>query len=473
MAFNTISFWIVFVVLVVIYQLIPERKRAFQNALLLIASYGFYAAWSIYYLPFIILSTVVDFFAGPWVGPNNKTWQRNLALFSSLSVNLGLLCTFKYVLDIVNPDKLKAIFGSAFIDVLINIGLPIGISFYTFQTLSYTFDVYRGKIKPTRNLQDFALYVSFFPQLLAGPIEKARRFLPQIQNNRSIHWKDYKKGITLILLGLFKKIYVADSLSFPIDFVFERGDSSSGMLILACILMVFRVYADFSGYSDMARGMAMFFGIKLVQNFKPFYISTSPNAFWRAWHISFMEWVRDYLVLPFINLHKKKEWMISLRILFALFIVGIWHEASLNWVAFGLMHGMALLLYRWWNLLQRRYGFVIFPVLGKTFGFLFMFNLYFFSGLLHRSPDFSQVLLILKSIGEFSGWHYGVVNLCLYILQILVPLIVYEFMTLKTKDEFFILKYHWIIRAFMMALALLFITGFERTGPPNFVYFDF
>lgn len=391
-------------------------------------------------------------------------------MFFSLSVNLGLLFSFKYLLDLFSPDKLNSLFETTVFDTLVNIGFPIGISFYTFQTLSYTFDVYRGKIKATHNLQDFALYVSFFPQLLAGPIEKARRLLPQLQKERSVSLQDYKEGTVLILLGLFKKIYVADSLTFAIDFVFE--EKLPNLLVFACILMTFRVYADFSGYSDMARGMARFFGIRLVQNFKPFFLCTSPNAFWRSWHISFMEWIRDYLILPFRSF-RKSEWMISLRILLALLIVGIWHKASLNWVAFGLMHGLALLIYRWWNLFQRRHN-MDFPLwIKKGVGFLFMIFIYFLSGLLHRSFELKETFQILQSISLFKGWHYGIMNYLIYSFQFIGPLFLYEITTLKKKDEFFILKSHWIIRAFVMALALSFIILFERVSKPSFIYFDF
>ena len=209
--------------------------------------------------------------------------------------------------------------------------------------------------------------------------------------------------------------------------------------------------------------------IKLVENFKPFFLCTSPRAFWQSWHISFMEWIRDYLILPFRNF-RKKEWMISLRILLALLIVGIWHKAGWNWLAFGLMHGLALVFYRWWNLFLRSYSLSFPSIVSKTFGFLFMLNLYFFSGLLHRSPDLQTAFLILQSI-SLEG--YGVMNYLIYSLQFIGPLFIYEMMVLKTKDEFFVLKYPWMIRAFLMALALSFIILFERTGESGFIYFDF
>ena len=469
MSFNTISFWITFAFLVAIYRFIP-KKRTIQNSVLLVTSYIFYASWNFYFLFPILLSTLIDFLVGHFAGPENKTYQRRLALFSSLLVNLGLLFIFKYSLEIFSVDELRSIFGKNIPNILIHIGFPVGISFYTFQTLSYTFDVYRGKIKATHNLQDFALYVSFFPQLLAGPIEKARHFLPQIQKERFVSLQDYKEGAVLILLGLFKKIYVADSLAFAIDFVFE--EKIQNLTIFACILMTFRVYADFSGYSDIARGMARFFGIKLVQNFKPFFLCTSPNAFWRHWHISFMEWIRDYLFLPFRNF-RKKEWMISVWILLVFLIVGIWHKANLNWLIFGLIHGLALLIYRRWRLFQRKYNIGPPTWFQKSFGFLFMMHLHFCSGLLIRSSDLQETFHLLQSIDLFEVQYHGIRNYLIYAFQFLCPLFLYEIIVLKKKDEFFIFKYHWSIQAFIIALVLSFIIIFERGGEPNFIYFDF
>ena len=470
MGFNTISFWLIFTCLFFIYQLIS--KRVFQNAFLLFFSYCFYASYSPHFLFLIIFSTLVDFFVGFWAGPVNPMWKRRLALSLSIFVNLGLLFTFKSLIEISNHNELRELLGSAFSHLLLDIGPPIGISFYTFQTLSYTFDVYRGKIKATHDLQDFALYVSFFPQLLAGPIEKARRLLPQFQKDRQVSWRDYQEGIVLILFGLFKKVYVADSIAVAIDFVFEQKDTESNLIIFASILMTFRVYADFSGYSDIARGLARFFGIQLIQNFKPFFMCSSPAAFWRTWHISFMEWVRDYLILPLRNF-RKTEFLISLRILLALSVVGIWHKISWNWLVFGLMHGLALLLYRWWNLSQRKYHIKLPSWFKKSFGFLFMIHLYFFSGLLHRSSDLKTAFSMLQSIPLSDFWNYGIVNYLIYIFQFIGPLIFYEVMTLIKKDEFFILKYHWLFRAFMMALALSFLILFERTSESGFVYFAF
>ncbi|MCY4523238.1 MAG: MBOAT family protein, partial [Halobacteriovoraceae bacterium] len=190
MGFDTISFWLGLFFLVFIYQFLT--KKIYCNILLLVASYAIYGAWDLRFLPFIFLSTIVDFSVGHWASPANKYWHRRMALFISLFVNLGLLASCKYLLEIFNVDDLYPYLGTYLPDTLVDIGLPLGISFYTFQTLSYTIDVYRGKIKPTSNIIDFALYVSFFPQLTAGPIEKARRLLPQISNDRTVKWEDVK-----------------------------------------------------------------------------------------------------------------------------------------------------------------------------------------------------------------------------------------------------------------------------------------
>ena len=431
MSFNTISFWIVFIPLVLIYSYLPTRML--RNILLLGASYGIYASWDWRFLPIIMLSTVVDYFVGMAIARSRGSLSRKMALGLSLSVNLGLLFSFKYLLTLFGSSE-----GSGpFFALLQDIGLPLGISFYTFQTLSYTIDVYRGKIKACANPIDFALYVSFFPQLTAGPIEKARRFLPQIQRNRSANTKDRKEGFVLIMLGLVKKIYVADSLIIAVDYMFYRGiEPQSTLTVLSSILMTFCVYADFSGYSDMARGMAKFFGINLVQNYKPFWHSTSPEKFWRRWHISFMEWVRDYLVLPF-HYPGRPWWITNCHLILAMVLVGLWHGASWNWFLFGLIHGLALVLSRNWHILYRKYNFSLPSFFTTSFGLIFMFTLYFTSGLLHASSDFNQVLSLLKNLTALTGFHYEAIDYLLYIFQFLAPLLIYEIVLLLKKDEFF------------------------------------
>ena len=469
MSFDTISFWVIFIPLVLIYSLLPSR--ILRNTLLLTTSYGIYASWDWRFLPIIMISTIVDYLVGISITRAKTPFIKKLALSLSLGVNLGLLFTFKYLLAILGPTPGDTM--GAFSSFLQNIGLPLGISFYTFQTLSYTLDVYRGKIKATTNFIDFALYVSFFPQLTAGPIEKARRFLPQIQRDRLVTGKDRREGFVLIVLGLVKKTYVADSLIVAVNFIFEYSTGhQTSLVIMSSILMTFCVYADFSGYSDMARGMAKFFGINLVQNYKPFWHSTSPEKFWRRWHISFMEWVRDYLVIPF-HYPKRPWWITNLHIILVMVIVGVWHGASWNWFFFGLIHGVALVLSRSWNIFRRKYGLSLSSFFTIPFGLLFMFTLYFFSGLLHASKDLSQVSTLLISLTSLSGFHYEAIDYLLYIFQFFGPLLIYEIIVLLKKDEFFVLKLPWPLQALLVAIALSFITIFERVSKSGFIYFNF
>ena len=221
MSFDTVSFWIIFLPLVLIYWIIPTRMM--RNSFLLLTSYGIYASFDYRFLIFIFISTAVDYSVSLVIGRSSQTWVKKMALALSLSTNLGLLFSFKYLLNLFGHSTLAHYAGEALPNLLADIGLPLGISFYTFQTLSYTIDVYRGRIRATTNLIDFALYVSFFPQLTAGPIEKARRFLPQIQRDRPLTTRGWREGVVLILLGLVKKIYVADSLGVAIDFVFKKS----------------------------------------------------------------------------------------------------------------------------------------------------------------------------------------------------------------------------------------------------------
>ena len=470
MGFDTLSFWFAFLVLVGLYHCLRSLKS--KNALLLISSYGLYCSFDPRFLPILLASTITDFLAGFWLGPNNSSLKRRWAIFASLSVNLGLLFTFKYLLDVFTLLGWQSQDHFFLFKSLGEYGLPLGISFYTFQTLSYSFDVYRGKLKHTNSLLNFALYVSFFPQLMAGPIEKARRLLPQVTERTRASLQDFREGTLLILLGLFKKIYVANSLGVAVEHVFRQSDSLPSLYLLASLLMTFQVYADFSGYSDMARGMARFFGIRIMINFKPFFASYRPQLFWQCWHISFTEWIRDYVILPFRD-PKKREWHLCMQILITFVLIGLWHKASWNWILFGLLHAFVFILNRQWSRATRHFGITVSPWIGVPIGLLVMYTVFILSGLLHRSEDPDMILNIGQSILKFSGWGEASTLYMQYALQFLGPLIIYEAWTLYKKDEFILLKNHWVFQAVAAAFVLTALTIWERSTGPGFIYFAF
>jgi D-alanyl-lipoteichoic acid acyltransferase DltB (MBOAT superfamily) len=282
---------------------------------------------------------------------NNRDHVHKKKLYLALSIfsNLTILGFFKYYNFFTLSAKvaLQSI-GFTTSPILLEFALPLGISFYTFQTMSYTIDVYRGHLKPTRNILDFALFVSYFPQLVAGPIERATNLLPQILNERVITYDQIEKGIFLILFGFFKKVYVADNISIIIDPIFADSGASGSMVLFACIAHTFQIYGDFAGYSDIARGLSKVMGIELMRNFNHPLLSRNLGEFWRRWHISFMSWLRDYVYFS-LGDKTSSELRKNLNNLFVFFLSGLWHGANWTFVVWGSISGVVNLTYKYLN----------------------------------------------------------------------------------------------------------------------------
>ena len=298
MVFNSFEFFVFLIFLLPIFYAVCSHSVR-RDLLLLIASYIFYMMWYWQYASLILLSTVVDFFIGRAMVASNITQARKkILLLSSLGVNLGLLAYFKYYNFFAESSKAGlALIGVEIPNVYHDLLLPVGISFYTFQTLSYTIDIYRGNIQREKYFLKFAVFVSFFPQLVAGPIVRARDFLPQLHAKTRLSQENIQRGLWLIFLGLFKKIVVADLLAYLIvDEIFENPASFSSVdLLISLYAYAFQIYCDFSGYTDIAIGIALLMGFQLPINFNRPYISQTPSEFWRRWHISLSSWLRDYL----------------------------------------------------------------------------------------------------------------------------------------------------------------------------------
>ncbi|WP_317198344.1 MBOAT family O-acyltransferase [Aurantibacter crassamenti] len=316
-----------------------------QNLLLVSASYLFYGWWDYRFLSLIFLSTIVDYFIGINIEKQDSVKNQKLLLWSSVIFNLGVLGFFKYFNFFIDSwiNLFNSIGYSMKSDWTLNIILPVGISFYTFQTMSYTIDIYQKKLKPTKDFISFAAFVSFFPQLVAGPIERATNLLPQILKNRKFNYEQGAQGLKLILWGMFKKVVIADSLAPMVDDIF--GDHQSyegGTLWLGAIYFSFQIYCDFSGYSDIAIGISKLFGFELMSNFKFPYFSRNIGEFWRRWHISLSTWFRDYLYIP-IGGSKNGKWK-SIRNIFIIFLVsGFWHGANWTFIIWGLFHSILFL----------------------------------------------------------------------------------------------------------------------------------
>jgi alginate O-acetyltransferase complex protein AlgI len=347
MLFNSFHFLVFFPIVVCIYYALPQK---FRWILLLIASYYFYMSWKAEYIILIVVSTVVDFIAGLAIENADAKKKKKLWLFLSLFVNLGLLFTFKYW-DFFNESIRETLnlFSIQFDPTTLKLLLPVGISFYTFQTLSYTIDIYYGKIKPIKHLGIFATYVSFFPQLVAGPIERAKHLIPQFYNKVVFEYERVKNGLLLMLWGFFVKIVIADRLAILVNTVYKHDDSHNYLLdhtgtslFIASFFFMFQLYLDFSAYSNIAIGAARVLGFDLQSNFRRPYWATSISDFWHRWHISLSTWFRDYVYIPLGgNKRGVKRHLINLLITFVL--SGVWHGASWNFVLWGLLNGLFLI----------------------------------------------------------------------------------------------------------------------------------
>ena len=344
MLFNTLEYFLFLPITFLLYWSIKNTKT--QNILVLVSSYVFYGWWDWRFLFLIFISTVIDYFVAIKIEKTHKKKSKKLYLLISIIFNLSILGFFKYYNFFVDSwIELLSKIGYQVTDVwTLKIILPVGISFYTFQTMSYSLDVYRSEIKSTKDFISFASFVSFFPQLVAGPIERASNLLPQILNKRKFDYKQSVNGLKLILWGLFKKVVIADSLSLLVTPIFENYTSlNGGELLLGLIYFSFQIYCDFSGYSDIAIGTAKMFGIELRSNFIFPYFSRDISEFWRRWHVSLSSWFRDYIYIP-LGGSKKGKW-ITIRNIFIIFIIsGFWHGDNFTFIAWGLIHALLYLV---------------------------------------------------------------------------------------------------------------------------------
>ncbi len=339
MLFNSTDFAIFLPIVFILYWFVTYKHLTIQNILLVIASYIFYGLWDWRFLSLILFSTLIDFFIGVALSKEENKNKRKLLLWISIVVNLGFLGFFKYYNFFVdNFIAAFSLFGTTFNATSLNIILPVGISFYTFQTLSYTIDVYRKNLTPTKDFISFAAFVSFFPQLVAGPIERATNLLPQFYKKRHFEYHKAIDGSRQILWGLFKKIVIADNCAIYANDIFNNYETYSGStLLLGAFFFTFQIYGDFSGYSDIAIGTSRLFGFTLKKNFAFPYFSRNIAEFWRRWHISLSTWFRDYVYIP-LGGSRGGVWS-KIRNTFVIFLVsGFWHGANWTFIAWGFIN---------------------------------------------------------------------------------------------------------------------------------------
>lgn len=344
MNFNSLNYLIFFGLFALLFWSI--NNKSYKNLLIILGSYIFYSFWNFYFLSIIIFSTLFNYYASKLIYHKKNKSDSNTLLIISICVNLSILFVFKYYSFFT--ESLLALFGEndrKYFNIRTNIILPLGISFFTFQVVGYLIDVKKGKISPCNNILPFASYVSFFPQLIAGPIEKAKSLIPQFENFRKFSNYNATIGCRLILLGLFKKVAIADQCSVHVNRIFGTSpeSSSSGILLIGVVLFAIQIYCDFSGYCDIAIGCGFILGIKLSENFNLPYFSTTIQNFWKKWHITLSRWFKEYVYIP-LGGSRKGSFRTTINIILTFLISGLWHGANFTFIVWGLIHAVAIIL---------------------------------------------------------------------------------------------------------------------------------
>ncbi|MEO6214028.1 MAG: MBOAT family O-acyltransferase, partial [Vicinamibacterales bacterium] len=390
MVFNSLHFVWFFVAVYASYRMLPHRG---QNWLLLVASYYFYAAWDWRFLGLLAASTIVDFTCGLLLERSESPARRRLLLCASLGFNLALLGFFKYFNFFA--DSLQGLMLTVWWrmdDVTLRVLLPVGISFYTFVTMSYVIDVYRRELQPTRNIVNFAVFVAYFPHLVAGPILRASRLLPQVELPRCITREQVRDGLWLIAWGFFQKIFVADNLAPIVSRLFEPGGAPAGVnVLLGIYAFAFQIYGDFAGYSNIARGTSKLMGIELLENFRFPYLVRSPQEFWRHWHISLSTWLRDYLYIP-LGGNRGGAGRAQRNLFLTMLLGGLWHGAAWTFVLWGAYHGVLLVIYRAARRIRTFDAWTAGPgALARITSWAVMFHLTCYGWLIFRSRSVGQI----------------------------------------------------------------------------------
>ena len=478
MTFNSLYFAIFFLGVYACYLLLRNRFRI-QNVILLIASYVFYGYWDWRFLILIAASTITDYFVGRQLSETEDITssgrrKRKILLTISIAINLSILGFFKYF----------NFFSASSVQLLNNIGfhpdiitleiiLPVGISFYTFQTMSYSIDVYRGNLKATTNFLNFALFVAYFPQLVAGPIERASNMLPQFDNERKIRADQIQTGFFLIIWGYFKKVFVADNAALIANDVFGNYERYTGLTLLIGILAFsIQIYGDFSGYSSIARGISRLMGIELMVNFKLPYLAISPRDFWQRWHVSLSTWLRDYLYIP-LGGNRKGTTKTYRNILVTMTLGGLWHGAAWNFVIWGIYHGCLLILERIvgsrLRLPMLNSSLLRYPSL--TVKILLMFTLTSVGWVLFRSSSLEQAIYILTNV----SFRVSSISLIFMsrLIAVSLPLIAADAVQHLTQDLLIVPKARPAsqILIYTALLLILFLMGVRESI--EFIYFQF
>lgn len=428
MLFNSLDFAVFFPIVFMLYWLVFNKSLGMQNVFILMVSYLFYGWWDWRFLFLIAFSSCVDFLVSKRMDISTDERSRKHLLWLSLGVNLGLLGFFKYF-NFFSESFSEAftLFGQQLDPFTLKIILPVGISFYTFQTLSYTIDVYHRRLKPTDDVLKFFAFVSFFPQLVAGPIERAKDLLPQFYQKREFNYTNSVDGLRQILMGLFKKVVIADNCAPIVNQIFDNyTDYSGGVLILGAVFFAFQIYGDFSGYSDIAIGIGRMLGFRLTQNFAYPYFSRDIAEFWRRWHISLSSWFKDYVYIP-LGGSKGGKWM-NIRNVFIIFLVsGFWHGANWTFIAWGGVNALLFLPLLLSNRNRKNTGVIsadrMLPSLREAFQIALTFTLVSITWIFFRADDLSSAIGYLQRILTTPFFESSLLAVVKPVKLLFIPLI--------------------------------------------------
>jgi alginate O-acetyltransferase complex protein AlgI len=484
MLFNSLQYAVFLPMTIILYFILPHK---FRWLFMLIASFFFYMCWDAKYALLLLMSIITTYFTALLLQKVKKASHKKLILFLCLIINLGTLFLFKYF-NFFSATIAGAfhLLGVEYVPVKLSLLLPIGISFYTFQVLGYIIDVYKGRIQVQKHFGKYALFVSFFPQILAGPIGRAGSLMPQFERCNSFDYERMKSGLLLIAQGLVKKLLIADRLAILVNTVYDSPVKFSGIhFVIATVFFTFQIYCDFSGYSDIAVGSARILGYSLINNFKRPYLSLSVSDFWRRWHISLTSWFRDYIYIPLGG--NRKRHLFNVLIIFL--ISGLWHGASLTFVLWGLINGIYLVIGIKLKPLGERIRALL-KISGTTltYGFLrrlFTFALISFSWIFFRANNLLQLRLILSKLFTFNASffaNFSLISLGMDRYDILISFIVIIFLIIyETIQEKFsigaILKNEpliarWLVYATIITVIILFGV-YGDANRAQFIYFKF
>ena len=477
MFFNSLHFAIFLPIVFILYWVIGAKSKINQNYILILASYYFYSCWDWRFLFLLVFSTLLDYVSGMKIEKSQTPFERKMWLWICVTINLGFLGVFKYYNFFASSfAELVHSFGFTASPILLKLILPVGISFYTFHGLSYIIDIYYKRIKAEKNFVDYSLFVSYFPLLVAGPIERATHLLPQLKVNRKFEFNKAKEGIYQIVWGLVKKVVIADSCAIYANEIFNHYNSmNSWSLILGAIYFAFQIYGDFSGYSDIALGTSKLFGIDLLRNFNYPYFSRDIAEFWRKWHISLSSWFRDYLYIPLGG--SKGSKLFQVRNTFIIFLVsGFWHGANFTYVAWGLINALYFLPLLLLN--QNRKNVADFT-LGFNFdsvrtllNILSTFALTCIAWIFFRSKTITDAFLYIKRMFEnqkFSTEYFRIERYSNELLALVLIFVIIEWNN-RTKLEPISGKWSWLKLSLCLAaiVALGIFSDYKE-----FIYFQF